>query len=335
MIQNNLTPIVIAMAAVIALAAAFIVFLYWKIRRMESEYDLLSQGAQGKNFVEIVNDNIAQTQGLLEEVKELSDRYGHVLRRMAGAVQHVGVVRYDAFRDLGGLLSFSVACLDDRGNGLIMSSIYGRTESRTYAKPIVELSSNYELSPEEREAIRLAMQSKEMGALPMEAMDHEHQERIATLKLFHDKEFIETARQKREASPEETEPRRAEAQERPQPRPPRRPPSREAQRREPPSRTSRQKEGREAKLRSANRNEELFPERAPERTKERRGDRPAERPRESAPTSREAERAPGRPDNRPPGRVVNDRVPPRRSSPKPRGLDTPVERLRNREPRGE
>lgn len=101
-------------------------------------------------------------------------------------------------------MSFAVALLDDRGNGLIFSSIYGRSESRTYAKSIVERGSKYELSPEEREAIRLAMQSKEKGALPVEARDVGHEEKIANLRLFHDKEMVEQpVRLEGRAEPEE------------------------------------------------------------------------------------------------------------------------------------
>jgi hypothetical protein len=72
------------------------------------------------------------------------------------ALRHVGVVRYDAFGDMGGRLSFSAALYDDEGNGLVISSINGRSETRTYAKPLVELCSDHTLSPEEEDAIRTA-----------------------------------------------------------------------------------------------------------------------------------------------------------------------------------
>jgi hypothetical protein len=72
------------------------------------------------------------------------------------ALRHVGVVRYDAFGDMGGRLSFSAALFDDNGNGLVLSSINGRSETRTYAKPLVDLRSDHTLSPEEEDAIREA-----------------------------------------------------------------------------------------------------------------------------------------------------------------------------------
>jgi hypothetical protein len=191
MIQNNITAIIVVLSAVLAVTFMLVAYLLWRIRRIEGECELLLRDTRGHNFVEIVNDNIAQVDRLIGEVDGLSEMYALVLRRMAGSVQHVGVVRFDAFRDLGGLLSFSVALLDDRGNGLVFSSIYGRSESRTYAKPIVERGSKYDLSPEEKEAIRLALQSKEKGALPVEARDAGHEERMMNLQLFHDKELLE------------------------------------------------------------------------------------------------------------------------------------------------
>ena len=72
------------------------------------------------------------------------------------ALRHVGVVRYDAFGDMGGRLSFSAAIYDDRGDGLVVSSINGRSETRTYAKALVDLRSDHTLSPEEQQAIDAA-----------------------------------------------------------------------------------------------------------------------------------------------------------------------------------
>jgi hypothetical protein len=72
------------------------------------------------------------------------------------ALRHVAVVRYDAFGDMGGRLSFSAAVYDDAGDGLVLSSINGRTETRTYAKELVNLRSEQALSPEEEQAIEAA-----------------------------------------------------------------------------------------------------------------------------------------------------------------------------------
>ena len=74
-----------------------------------------------------------------------------------GSVRHVSLLRYDAFEDVGGRLSFSCAMLDEHGTGVVLTSINGRQETRVYAKSIAEGTSTYNLSLEEEEAIRQAM----------------------------------------------------------------------------------------------------------------------------------------------------------------------------------
>ena len=84
--------------------------------------------------------------GLRREVAALRSEVGDALR-------HLAVVRYDAFGDMGGHLSWSLALLDDDGHGVVLSSIAGRSEARTYAKNVAGWSSEQQLSPEEEEAI--------------------------------------------------------------------------------------------------------------------------------------------------------------------------------------
>ena len=80
---------------------------------------------------------------------------------IAQALRHVAVVRYDAFGDMGGRLSFSAAIVDDRGDGVVLSSIHARGESRTYAKGVVGGTSDATLSPEEQQALAAARTGKE------------------------------------------------------------------------------------------------------------------------------------------------------------------------------
>jgi hypothetical protein len=74
-----------------------------------------------------------------------------------GSVRNVALLRYDAFEDVGGRLSFSCALLDDQGNGVVLTSINGRQETRVYAKPVTQGVSSHNLSLEEEEAIRRAL----------------------------------------------------------------------------------------------------------------------------------------------------------------------------------
>lgn len=74
----------------------------------------------------------------------------------AQALRHVAVVRYDAFSDTGGQLSWSMSLLDDSGSGVVVTAIQGRAESRTYAKHITAWRSDSQLSPEEEDAVSRA-----------------------------------------------------------------------------------------------------------------------------------------------------------------------------------
>lgn len=73
------------------------------------------------------------------------------------SLRHVAVVRYDAFGDMGGRLSFSAAIVDDAGDGIVISSIHARSESRTYAKGVVDGRSSITLTPEEQQALVAAV----------------------------------------------------------------------------------------------------------------------------------------------------------------------------------
>lgn len=91
--------------------------------------------------------------GVPEDVHGLRQEVAALKAEAAGAMRHVAVVRYDAFGDVGGHLSWSVALLDNAGHGVVLTSIHGRSEARTYAKSIAGWTSEQQLSPEEEEAV--------------------------------------------------------------------------------------------------------------------------------------------------------------------------------------
>ena len=84
---------------------------------------------------------------------------------IGSTVRHVALLRYDAFEDVGGRLSFSCALLDDHGNGVVITSINGRQETRVYAKSVTRGASSYNLSTEETEAIRQALENPRQEAV--------------------------------------------------------------------------------------------------------------------------------------------------------------------------
>ena len=97
---------------------------------------------------------------LPEDVHGLRQEVAALRAEAKDALRHLAVVRYDAFGDMGGHLSWSVALLDDSGHGVVLTSIHGRSEARTYAKSIVGWTCDQQLSPEELEAIEHARPRK-------------------------------------------------------------------------------------------------------------------------------------------------------------------------------
>jgi hypothetical protein len=119
------------LVALVALALAALSFL--EVRRSAHRPDTAA-------------DLPADVPGLRSEVAALREE-------AKGALRHLAVVRYDAFDEMGGRLSWSLALLDDSGDGVVLTSIRGRDEARTYAKPIAAWAGEAELSPEESEAV--------------------------------------------------------------------------------------------------------------------------------------------------------------------------------------
>ena len=106
------------------------------------------------------NRRLAERVAVLERATPVGESEAASLRAQVDAsLSRVAVVRYDAFGDMGGRLSFSAAVLDANGDGLVLTSIHGRSESRTYAKGIAAGESPDEsttLTPEERHAVAAA-----------------------------------------------------------------------------------------------------------------------------------------------------------------------------------
>ena len=105
----------------------------------------------------VLEGHAAQIQRLEQAARVLNGTDKKQQVQIEGSVRHISLLRYDAFEDVGGRLSFSCAMLDDHGTGVVLTSINGRQETRVYAKPIAEGNSTYNLSVEESEAIRQAM----------------------------------------------------------------------------------------------------------------------------------------------------------------------------------
>jgi len=115
-------------------------------------HSLLS-GGDGARLEELL-DLHAQDRGALEKrTRHLEARVTELEEKGRSAKRYLGLVRYDAFEDVGGSQSFALAVYDENGDGAILTSIVGRTDCRVYAKPLVKMQSERKLSQEEQRAI--------------------------------------------------------------------------------------------------------------------------------------------------------------------------------------
>lgn len=110
---------------------------------------------------EVVGALLARIERIEKAVRTLHGTDKRQQLQIEAGVRRVGLLRYDAFEDVGGRLSFSCAMLDEHGNGVVLTSINGRQETRVYAKPVTGGESPYNLSHEEEEAIRQALSDRQ------------------------------------------------------------------------------------------------------------------------------------------------------------------------------
>ena len=124
-----------------------------RIRRLNSKYLKFMNGLSGANIEDVLYDCIEKTNSVTSKNKNWNDQLNTIKRNMYYCVQKIGIVRYNAFDNVGSDLSFSIALLDYNDDGVVISSLYSRDSSSTYAKPVERGKSKHALSAEEIKAI--------------------------------------------------------------------------------------------------------------------------------------------------------------------------------------
>jgi len=156
-------------AGIVALAAAGVALIslilvavaLMRLRRLRADQrvvlggkerrDLVEQGAQLERHFRDLHTNV-------EDVAEtLTARLAATDNRLDGAIAYRAMVRYDAYNEMSGQQSTSIALLDARRSGVVVSSIHHRDQARVYAKQVIDGKPELQLSPEEEEAVRIAL----------------------------------------------------------------------------------------------------------------------------------------------------------------------------------
>lgn len=168
----ELDPTLVGYLALGALAVGLLAVLLaavalHRLRRLHAGVALLRAEAGGEDFVTLLTRTIGEVGRLREDVAGARREYAGTRRAVGAALRRVAVLRYDGLGDTGGRLSFSTALLDDEGNGMVLTCINGRTESRSYAKSVSAGTSTSPLSPEEEQVIEQALRDE--AAVPPRA----------------------------------------------------------------------------------------------------------------------------------------------------------------------
>lgn len=154
---------------VLAAATLLLLGLLLQTRRqlgtVRSRWRTLLEGTGGENIERLLDDHLGERVALESRVRDAEERLHTLENKMRTSKRHLGIVRYDAFDDVGGEQSFALAFYDDHGNGAVFNGIIGRTDCRVYCKPLVAGRSDRNLGQEETRAIEEAVRSTPKSVL--------------------------------------------------------------------------------------------------------------------------------------------------------------------------
>lgn len=158
---DYLTPeaLLIGAASIGVLAIVTLTLLIVNLRRLNAtrrRYDELMRGTTGNDLDQLLQAQASELRQSHERTSLLERQTNDLREQLRSCTQRIGMVRFNAFPDVGSDLSFAIAVLDEKDNGFVLSSLFARADSRVYAKPILAGESTYMLTDEEKQALRQA-----------------------------------------------------------------------------------------------------------------------------------------------------------------------------------
>lgn len=150
---------VAALVAVVLAASALALSTYavLRLRRLRADQVVVIGGRDPRDLVAYVRELEGAVEQARAELDQLAAEGAEASRRLDGAITHFGVIRYDAYQEMSGRQSSSMALLDEHRDGIVLSSILHREQARLYVKSVAGGRSEIGLSPEEEEAIAAAL----------------------------------------------------------------------------------------------------------------------------------------------------------------------------------
>jgi hypothetical protein len=142
---------------VTAIAVLLVALWTWRIqvraRRIDARLDDLFHGSSSDTVAAKLAEYFGTVRSTANAVARMKAEHDEIAAVVPHAIQHVGLVRFSPFHDTGGDQSFALALLDGRLDGVVVTALHSRSDSRLYAKPVQGGESSYALTPEERRAM--------------------------------------------------------------------------------------------------------------------------------------------------------------------------------------
>ena len=159
-LNNNLTYIILGLIGFALFLLILIIVLLVKQRKLNKKYRNFMSGADGVSLESQILNRFCEIDDLKVDSKAVKAELGKINDNLMVTYQKIGVVKYDAFKEMGGKLSFVVALLDKNNNGIILNSVHSSREGcYTYLKEIIKGESFLELSGDEKKALDMAINS--------------------------------------------------------------------------------------------------------------------------------------------------------------------------------
>ena len=164
LLTDNLALAFGVLAGIVLLLLIVVVLQGMRLARATRAYRELVRGADGgASLHDLLAGSAAAAERASERMAEMEAMHSVIDARTQRSLQHIGLVRYNPFADTGSDQSFAIALLDDRRDGIVLSSLHGRANTRIFAKPVTDGGSAHNLSDEEAEAIRIAVDGTRPG----------------------------------------------------------------------------------------------------------------------------------------------------------------------------
>lgn len=157
--------ILIAITVVIIILLILLILSMLKINRLTAKYNFFMKGKEAKSLeseiMKLFEDNRRMKDDIGKNIKDIRSLY----KQIRTTYQKMGLIKYDAFSQMGGKLSFCLALLDEDNDGFLVNSVHGTDSSYSYIKRIVSGQSNMDLTNEEKAALNKAVQGENDEAL--------------------------------------------------------------------------------------------------------------------------------------------------------------------------